>query len=75
MTSEFFKARNTYRHEAEGVFYVEFAGRAPAAFEHHSETLGVAFGWRIGPDGEPLGAYYNPDFEGWDEVPTQGKRQ
>lgn len=79
MTDDFFKPGRTYRHydehgepSTEGLFTVVFAGRAPAAFEHHSETLGVAFGWRqgIGPSGEweALGAYDTPDFAGWREV-------
>lgn len=79
MTAAFFEPDKTYRHydehgepTTEGLFHCVYAGRAPAAFEHHSETLGVAFGWRqgIGPSGEweALGAYDTPDFAGWREV-------
>lgn len=77
--SEFFVPGTTYRHygedgepTAEGLFLCVYAGRAPAAFEHYSEELGVAFGWRqgIGPNGEweALGSYETPDFAGWREV-------
>lgn len=74
----FFEAAKTYRHylpdgtpSSEGWFLVGFVGSAPPAFEHHSELLGVAFGWRrgLGPNGivEGLGSYVTPDFAGWRE--------
>lgn len=77
--AEFFEAGKTYRHywedgtpSDEGLFTVAYVGRAPEPFEHHSETLGVAFGWRQGPgvDGEweSLGGYDTPDFAGWCET-------
>jgi hypothetical protein len=76
---EFFIPGRTYRHHREdgspspeGLFLVAFVGRAPEPFEHHSETLGVAFGWRQGIDAngtwEALGSYETPDFAGWVEV-------
>lgn len=65
----FFQPRKTYAHDAEGRFFVEFVGEAPDGFEHHSETQGVAFGWRVGVDDEPLGSYSTPDFAGWAEIP------
>lgn len=76
---EFFIPSRTYRHHLEdgtpseeGLFLVAFVGRAPEPFEHYSEALGVAFGWRqgIGPNGEweAQGAYDTPDFAGWREV-------
>lgn len=79
--SGFFEAGHTYLHHGEdgepsteGLFTVQFVGRAPAAFESYDETGGVAFGWRQGPgaDGtwEALGAYTTPDFAGWREVRT-----
>jgi hypothetical protein len=61
----FFQPCTTYVHPGEGRFYVEFVGTAPEGFEHHSETQGVAFGWRVGVDGEPSGSYCTPDFAGW----------
>lgn len=61
----FFQPDTTYVHPGEGRFRVEFVGVAPDGFEHHSETQGVAFGWRIGVDGEPLGSYSTPDYAGW----------
>ena len=78
--SEFFKPETTYRHywpdgtpSPEGWFLVKFVGRAPEPFEHHSETLGVAFGWRRGlsPNGvvEGMGSYVTPDFARWREEP------
>lgn len=69
----FFQPRTTYVHPGEGRFYVEFVGTAPDGFEHHSETQGVAFGWRIAVDGEPLGSYYTPDFAGWTPVQREGE--
>jgi hypothetical protein len=80
-TTAFFEAGKTYTHvtedgeaSGEGLFLVEFVGRAPSPFEYHSETGGVAFGWRwcMGPDGtwEGNGAYITPDFAGWEEVPA-----
>lgn len=76
LASPFFEAGKAYRHDSphgsEGIFTVEFVGRAPEGFEHHSETGGVAFGWhkRIRHDGreEPLGEYTTPDFAGWEEI-------
>lgn len=69
---DFFVMGNTYEHAAEGIFLVKYAGRAPQHFEHHSETLGVAFGWRrdarAGAVGVPrgdCGAYTQTDFAGW----------
>lgn len=78
--AEFFKVGKTYRHSSpygsEGEFLVEYVGVAPTEFEHHSETLGVAFGWRRMLDNngewEGLGAYLTPDFAGWEEIPPQG---
>lgn len=70
----FFLPGHTYRHWApqEGLFKVEFVGTAPEGFEYHSETLGVAYGWRraVGPSGveEPMGSYTTPDFAGWTDV-------
>lgn len=64
----FFQPRTTYIHDGEGRFTVEFVGTAPDGFEHHSETQGVAFGWRIGAGGESLGSYSTPDFAGWTQV-------
>lgn len=77
-SAPFFEANKTYRHylpdgtpSDEGWFLVEMVGTAPPAFEHHSELLGVAFGWRrgLGPNGivEGLGSYITPDFAGWRE--------
>lgn len=66
----FFQPRTTYVHDrGEGRFHVEFVGVAPAGYGHHSETQGVAFGWRISADGSARGAYVTPDFAGWTEVP------
>jgi hypothetical protein len=77
----FFEPNKTYRHYAEdgrpseeGLFQVVHVGRAPEPFEHYSETLGVAFGWRQGVQmrGAPWegqGAYTTADFAGWREVP------
>ncbi|MDH6580774.1 hypothetical protein [Kitasatospora sp. MAP5-34] len=60
----------------ERTFYVTHIGRALAAYEHHSQTLGVAFGWRRGlsPNGriEGLGSYTTPDFAGWHEITAAG---
>ena len=75
----FFEPDKTYRHyledgapSGEGLFHCVFAGRAPAAFECYSETLGVAFGWRQGVEAngvwEALGSYTTADFAGWREV-------
>lgn len=64
----FFVPGRTYQHEVEGTFKVDLVGRAPKEFEDPSETLGVAFGWRIDRHGEPLGAYTEADFVGWSEV-------
>lgn len=75
----FFEPGKTYLHHGEdgkpsgeGLFTVAYVGRAPEPYEHHSETLGVAFGWRqyIGPNGEwdAAGSYTTPDFAGWCEV-------
>lgn len=73
----FFEAGKTYRHGngrgSEGLFDVRYVGTAPGPFEHHSETLGVAFGWLWGPgpDGtwQGLGSYSTPDFADWEEIP------
>jgi hypothetical protein len=77
--ADFFQAGHTYLHHlpdgrpsGEGLFLVAHVGRAPAPFEHHSETEGVAFGWRQGPGPnggwDALGSYDTPDFAGWREV-------
>ena len=76
MTPAFFETGKTYRHGnelgSEAIFDVRYVGTAPGPFEHHSETLGVAFGWLWGPgpDGtwEGLGSYSTPDFADWEEV-------
>jgi len=79
----FFEVGKTYRHywpdstpSPEGWFLVKLVDKAPPEFEHHRETLGVAFGWRRGlsPNGviEGLGSYVTPDFAGWAEVPNPG---
>ncbi|WP_327066825.1 hypothetical protein [Kitasatospora sp. NBC_01302] len=74
--TDFFKPETAYRHSSEngseGIFLVKYVGRAPGPFEHHSETLGVAFGWLWGPGPngwEGRGAYLTPDFVGWEEIP------
>lgn len=74
--TEFFQPDKAYQHDSphgsEGIFLVQYVGRAPVPFEHHSETLGVAFGWRwgLGPNGwEGQGSYLTPDFAGWTEIP------
>ncbi|GAA2457115.1 hypothetical protein [Streptomyces macrosporus] len=70
--SDFFEAGRLYQHPDEGVFLVAYVGTAPEPFEYHSETLGVAFGWRRGlsPNGvvEGLGSYTTPDFHGWEPI-------
>lgn len=70
--AEFFEVGKTYQHDSEGIFEVKFVGKAPAAFEYHSETLGVAFGWRKlqGTDGswEGMGGYETADFHGWSDM-------
>jgi hypothetical protein len=76
---DFFQPGHAYLHHLpdgspsdEGLFLVAYVGRAPEPFEHHSETEGVAFGWRQrpGPNGvwEGAGSYDTPDFAGWREV-------
>jgi hypothetical protein len=77
--SDFFEPGKTYLHHGEdgrqsteGLFRVEYVGRAPEPFESYDETAGVAFGWRqgVGPNGvwEALGSYSTPDYAGWQEV-------
>lgn len=77
--SDFFEPGKTYLHHGEdgqpsteGLFLVEFVGRAPEPFESYDETAGVAFGWRQGVDANGdwtgLGSYVTPDFAGWQEV-------
>lgn len=76
LDSPFFEVGKTYRHDSphgsEGVFTVEFVGRAPDGFEHYAETGGVAFGWKKSIDlhgkEEPNGSYETPDFAGWEEI-------
>lgn len=75
----FFEPGKTYLHHGEdghpsdeGLFRVEYVGRAPEPFESYDETAGVAFGWRQGVDANGdwtgLGSYTTPDFAGWREV-------
>ncbi|HEX5567419.1 MAG TPA: hypothetical protein VFY14_10935 [Streptomyces sp.] len=75
--SDFFQPGRLYQHPTEGLFLVTYVGTAPAPFEHHAETLGVAFGWRRGlsPNGvvEGLGEYTTPDFHGWE--PTDDRHE
>ncbi|BFV54980.1 hypothetical protein KCMC57_up00840 [Kitasatospora sp. CMC57] len=78
--TEFFREGRMYRNFKDGApstewaFLVQCVGRAPAAFEHHAETLGVAFGWRRGLSRngrvEGLGSYVTPDFAGWQKIPA-----
>jgi hypothetical protein len=69
----FFEVDKTYRNPVEGTFLVKYIDTPPTGYEHHTGTLGVAFGWRMihpdgHPDGEPDGAYTTPDFHGWREI-------
>jgi hypothetical protein len=72
MNAAFFQPGRLYQHPSEGVLLVAHVGTAPAPFEHHMETLGVAFGWRwdVSPNGitEGLGSYTTPDFFGWEPL-------
>lgn len=76
-TAPFFESGKTYRHGnergTEGIFDVRYVGTAPAPFEYHAETLGVAFGWLWGPGPDStwqgLGSYCTPDFADWEEIP------
>lgn len=75
LETPFFEVGKTYRHTSqhgsEGIFLVEFVGRAPEDFEHHSETGGVAFGWRKRLHKgvmAPVGEYSTTDFAGWTEI-------
>jgi hypothetical protein len=76
VTDPFFESGKTYIHSSpngsEGIFDVRYVGAADSPFEHHSETLGVAFGWLWGPSPngtwEGRGSYTTPDFAGWEEI-------